>query len=155
MNFFLYFKGCALLLHLHAEDNVQVFSFFSGFFVVFTVFVEFRCISVFYIIACMLAINGCVDTSRDKIISQFRHYVILAGKVDHWTCLPLFVYHEKGRDLSRFGYFGVIGTESRSYMYNARTVFSGDIIARDHTECLLFQFNEPVVAYAEAFIGMR
>jgi hypothetical protein len=50
-------ERCTLLLHLHTDDDVQVFSLSGSLLIVFAILVELRCIGVLYIVASMATIT--------------------------------------------------------------------------------------------------
>ena len=90
-----YLQGCSLLLHLHANLNVEVFCLGGPGLVIFPVDIEFRFICVFHIVAFMLSVSLLIDARVDEVIVEFLCQVILALKVNHRACLALLAYEEE------------------------------------------------------------
>ena len=144
----------AFLLHLHAEHDVEVLSLRSSLLVVLAIHIEFRSVGILYVVASMLAVCFLVHAGSNELVCQFVHQVVLTHEVHHWASLTTLIDEEEGRYASGFCHLGVVSTECRSDVDNTRTVFSCDIIARNHTECLCFHFHELVFAHAEDFLRM-
>ena len=139
-------QGCSLLLHLHADDDVQVLGLRGGLLVVFSIHVELGSISVLHVVTSMVAVFLDVDTSLHEVFVKLTDDVIFSFEVDHRSSLSALVDEEESWHLGILGHFGVVSTECGCDMDDTRTVFSGHIVAGDDAEGLTSHLNEHVLA---------
>ena len=146
MHMFLYLERGSLLLHFHANDNVQVFGPLACLLVPHSVRIELRRISILHIIARMMSICTNIDTSLRKILVKFIQDIVFALKINHGASLPFLVDKIQGRYICVSGNFCVIGTECRGNMHNASTILGSYIVAEDNTESLTLHLDKLVAA---------
>ena len=142
----LYLEGNTLLLHFHADHNVQVFSLIGSLLIILTIHIEFRSVSVLHIVTCMTAIALYIHASLHEVIVQLLHHVVLTLQVHHWTSFTFLINKEKRRHFSIFGHFGIISTKGRRNVYDTRTIICRHIVARDHAEGAFLHLHETVLA---------
>ena len=75
-----------------------------------------------------------VDVLTNEVIVKVVNYVILALKVDNGALVALLVDEHDGRHAGLLSHVGVVGTEVRGDVHNARTVVGGDVVAGDYAE---------------------
>ena len=130
------FKCRPLIFHLNAKDDIQVHILLSSLFVVATALIVLGVIGIFDVSALMFGISVLVN----KAVVEFRIHVlrqeILALKIHHRTGIAGLIHNEQARNAGILGHLGIVRTESRSNVHNARTVFGRHIVAGNHAECL-------------------
>ena len=144
MHVLLYLKSHPFLLHLHADDDVKVFSLFTGFLVPHTILVKFGCISILHIVSGMMPVGFLIHAGSYEVVIKFAKLVIFSLQINHWTGFPFLVDKKKTGNISFSRNFGIICTEGGSNMYNARTIFCGHIITGNYTKSLTFHLNEAI-----------
>ena len=135
-----------LLLHLHTDDDIQVFCLRSSLLVVLTILIELRGVGILHVVACVLAVAFLVDTGSDEVVVEFLHHVILTLEVNHRTRLTFFINKEQTRDMGILSHLGIVGTEGRSNMHDTGTILCCYIIARNHAEGLALHLDELILA---------
>ena len=127
----------AVLLHLHAEADIDVLGF-EGFLLVVTVVRPEVCfvVSVLDELSRPLVVEVGVDTSFDESGQQFVGQPVFAGKVHHRSCLAVFGDHVQCRNTCSFRHAFVVGAEGRSDMYDTCTVLGGYVVACNHAESI-------------------
>ena len=135
MHVLLYSKHLACLFEYHAKHNIQIFCLCSSCFVIFAIDIELWLVRVLYILPCILGIRVTQHTSRNEMTIQLVYFVIFSFQINHGSCLTLFVDEEKWGDMSILGHLSIVCTKSWSNMHDTSTIFRGDIITWNHTEC--------------------
>ena len=152
---FLNLESLALLLEFHAKDDVEVLCFLGCFFVIFSSLIELGCIGVLDEGTGVVSVEFFIHAGLEEGGSEFFDEIVFSGQINHGARLAGLIDEEERGDAGGFRHLGVVRTESRGDVYDARTVFRGDIVARDNSEGSLGEFDETVVAHAETFLGMR
>ena len=137
MHVLLNLEHLVLLLHLHTQADVETFSGSSCFVVIFSVDVELRVVGILHPSPLIVLIHVDIDTLRHETLVELVEHIEFARKVDHRTRLALLVDHEQRRDACRTCHKGVVGTECRCDMHDARTVVGGHVVASDYAESLV------------------
>ena len=145
----------ALLLHFHANHDVEVLGFVGSGLIVFAFHRETRVISVLHVVTCVVCIARRVDAVLNKGFGASFERVVAAGQVDHGASLPGLIENEERRDAGGLGHLGIVGTKRGRNVDNARTVFGGDIVAGDDTEGALTHFDKTIATDAENAVGVR
>ena len=141
---FLDFECDALLFHLHADDDVEIFGFVGSRFVV-SVYVEARIVGIFDIVAGMMTVGFGIHARSAEVVVQFIRRIIFSLQIHHWARFAFFVDQKQRRHFGVFGHLGVVCTESRGNMHNTRTIFGGDIVAGNHAESAFCHFHKLVL----------
>ena len=89
---------------------------------------------ILYEFACVGCVEVDVDIVFDPLLVKVFDWCEASLSVDHGHLLSFLVVKEQVSDAGFFCDTRVVGTESRGDMYNARTVFGGDIVAEDDAE---------------------
>ena len=147
-------EGLVLLLEAEAHDDVEVIGLLGSDSIILAVLVELRSIGILHEAAFMNAICIEIDTLLDKGGSKLLALVVLARQVNHWTCFAQSIDHIQCRNLGSLGNLGIISTEGRSNMHDARTVLSGHIVTGDDAESLLGDLDKLVLTISEDLLGM-
>ena len=137
---------CALLLHLHTNHDVEVFSLCGSLLVVFAVDIKFWLVCVLHVVARMMSIGFTVHTSSNEVVVEFRLYIVFTLKVNHRACFTFFIYKEERRYMGILCHLGVISTECGCDVHNTRTVFCCDIVAGDYAECTFLHLYKLILA---------
>ena len=90
----LYLEGCALFLHLKAEDDVEVHVFCGGLLVIFAVHIIFGVVGVLDKISRVLPV-AVAHAERGKLLVHVVFQEIFACEVDHRTCVASLVDDEE------------------------------------------------------------
>ncbi len=126
----------ALALEAEADVEVERLGRGGGLLVVLAVGVELRIVGVLHPAAGVFGILGC-DAFAHEAFVELLGEVEFAREVHHGARLALAVDHEERRDACGAGHAGVVCTERRGDVHDARTVLCGHVVARDHAERLL------------------
>ena len=84
----------AILLHFHADNDIQIFSLGCGLLVIFPIFIKLWRISILHVITGMMAIRFHINTFFDKIYIKLVYQIVFSLKIDHRACLTLLVNKE-------------------------------------------------------------
>ena len=123
-------EGRALLLHLHAEHDVQVLGL-RQFLLVHAG--KLGVVGILHEVAAMLPV-AVAHAEIDKRLVHIVLHEVLAGEVNHRTCIACLVDDEEAGDACILCYLGVVGTKCGSDVYNTGTILSRDIIAWNDAE---------------------
>ena len=128
-------ESLAVLLHLDAKADVQVLVLGSGFGIVFSIDIVLRVVGVLYETAFVLRIQVNIYVVLYKFGVEVAHEEEFSCTVNHRTEIALAVdNHYQRRDSSSLCNLVIVGTESRSNMYDTGTVLGGNIVARNYAE---------------------
>ena len=125
---FLYLERHAARLQIHTDGDVKRLVLVGKSFV----------IRILDVASGVLVPQINIDIFIDKRLIKVVNDIILARKVYHRALVAFLVNQHNGRHAGLLGYESVVRTEIRSYVYNAGTVFCGDIIALDYAERSVF-----------------
>ena len=142
----LYLEGRALLLHLHADDDVQVLILLGAFAVPDTVLVIFRVVGVLHVVAGMMAVESLVNTTVEEVLVELVDDIVLTLEVNHRTGLAFLVYEVEAGDSGILGHLGIVGTEGRRDVHDTGTVLCCNVVAEDNAEGLVGHLHEGVDA---------
>ena len=146
MHVLLDLQSRTLLLHLHTDHDVQVFSLRSSLLIVLAVLIELRSIGILHIVASVMTITLFIHTLLNEVIVEFVHHIVLTLKVYHRTGLTFLIYKEETWYMGVLCDLGVVGTEGWSDMHDTSTILCGHIVARNHAECLALHLHELILA---------
>ena len=135
MNMFLYLKRRALLLHLNAEQNVEIHILRCSLLIV-SVYIILGVIGILHILSLMLCICFLIDTKFVEVWIHILGQEILTCEVYHRTCVAGLVYNEQAWYTGILSHLGVVGTESGCNMNDTCTILGGNIITGNNTESL-------------------
>ena len=108
----------------HADFDIQRFVFFS----------LCRIVSVLHELALPRIIVGSIHMLLNILGIEVFQQIEFTCHIDHRTAVPIFVDHHQRRYAACFCHTVVIRTESRSDMYDTRTIFHRHIVAGDYPE---------------------
>ena len=139
----------ACALHLYADHHIEVISLGSCLCVVLAIDIELWRVCILHECALMHLVGIGIDTCLHECLIALVHHVVLASHIHHRTSLGKLVDHEERWHLGSLCHLGIVGTEGWRDMYDTRTVFCCDIVARNHAECLLFELHELILSAGE------
>ena len=145
----------ALLLHFHADHDVEILGLGSGLFVIFAFDGEARIVSVLHIVAGVVCIAFGVHAVLHKGRSAILERVVTSRQVDHRTRFAASVEDKERGDAGGLGHFGVVSTESGRNVHDTRTIFGGYVVTGDDAERAVAHFHEAIATNVENAVGMR
>ena len=154
VNVFLYLKCYALLFHFETDNDVQILVFGSGFGIILAILIVFGRISVFNIVACVMIVCVYVNTFIYKRFGKFVKHIVFTSEVYHRAGFAKFVDKVERGNVGCLCHFGVVGTECGCNVNDTCTVFGGNVVAGDNTECLLGNLYKCIFFVGKAFVGM-
>ena len=98
-------------------------------------------VGVLHVAASVLTVEFGIHVAAHKIGVQVFDGVHPTTPVHHWLGVVLGVAHNEGRNASLFGHAGIVGTKCGGNVHNARTVFGGNVVARNHLKGFALGLN--------------
>ena len=121
-----------LLLHLHAQDDVQVLGLGQRFLVQVRIL---RVVGVLHEVTGVVPV-AVVDAGLHESLVHVVLHEVLTREIHHGARVAGLVDDEQRGDAGILGHLGIVGTEGRCDVYDTRTVLRGHIVTGDDAECL-------------------
>ena len=132
------FESCTLLLHLHAEHDVEVLGLGQRLLVETCIF---GVVSVLYEVAGVMPVAVAYAEADERLVHILLDE-ILTSEIDHRTCVASLVDDEERRYASVLCHLGIVGTKGGRDVHNTCTILRSDVVARDDTESVGFLLHD-------------